>query len=104
VEEGCYQVLSVLNTLVQFVMPALFVKLGFGGFRGLSSKEILVVAKDLSERDAEKVQKSVKSACFLHSLAPGWCLVFGVNALLDEGRDIVCQWQLGEAQNDEGVQ
>jgi hypothetical protein len=95
VEEGCYQVLSVLNTLVQFVMPALFVKLGFGGFRGLSIKEILVVVKDLSEINAEKVQKSVKSACFLHLLAPGWCLVFGVNALLDEGLDICLSVAIG---------
>jgi hypothetical protein len=75
---------GVLDKSVQIVTPTLFAKPGYWGLRGLSSKEVLL-AKDLSEMDALKLETPGKNASFLRGLTPGRCLVFCFNAVFNGG-------------------
>jgi hypothetical protein len=75
---------SPLDKTIQVATPTLFAKPGFWGLRRLTSEEILL-AKDLSETDAEKLAWPSCEGSFLRAFAPGKCLVFGFRALFYGG-------------------
>jgi hypothetical protein len=75
---------ATVDKSVQVSTPTLFAKPGFWGLRSLSSVEILL-AKDLPETDAQKLQDISQQGCFLRTFTPGKCLLFGFRSLFYEG-------------------
>jgi hypothetical protein len=57
---------------------------GFWGLRSLSSVKLLL-AKDLSEMDAQQLQDVSQQGCFLPTFTPGKCLLFGFCSLFYKG-------------------
>jgi hypothetical protein len=59
---------SPLDKTIQVVTPTLFAKPGFWGLRRLTSEEMLL-AKDLSEADAEKLAQPSREGSFLRAFS-----------------------------------
>jgi hypothetical protein len=75
---------ATLDKSVEVSTPTLFAKPGFWGLRSLSSVQLLL-AKDLSETDAKKLQDISQQGCFLRTFTPGKCLLFGFCSIFYEG-------------------